>query len=132
MSIAVTRIRSFLVPLLLAPAAWAAITISGSVPNGTLNVPYLTTLTCNGDDAARWRISAGSLPSGISLSGEGTSVTIQGTPTSTGTFPFTVTVTEDSETALITGSQSYSLTFFPPPLIFNTTSPLPPAIVCAH
>jgi len=129
MSIAVTRIRSFLVPLLLAPAAWAAITISGSVPNGTLNVPYLTTLTCNGDDAARWRISAGSLPPGISLSGEGTSVTIQGTPTTTGTFPFTVTVSEDSESALITGSQSYSITIASPALIFNTTSPLPPAIV---
>ena len=66
-----------------------------SLPNGTLNVSYSATLAASGGTPPyTWSISSGSLPAGLSLN---TSTGgISGTPTTTGTFNFTVQVTDTS------------------------------------
>ena len=68
-----------------------------SLPSGTVGVPYgPTTLQATGGmGTVTWSISVGSLPPGLTgLPSTGPSVTISGTPTSQGTFPFTVRVTD--------------------------------------
>jgi hypothetical protein len=70
---------------------------STTLPNGTIGVPYTTTLTNSGGLAPfTWSITAGTLPAGLSLSGS----SIGGTPTvPTGTSNFTIQVTDaDSNT----------------------------------
>ena len=66
---------------------------STSFPNGTINVQYPTqTLTATGGFAP-YTWSASGLPPGLAISG----ATIVGTPTSAGTFQFTLSVF-DSQT----------------------------------
>src|ERR1039457_6363563 len=70
---------------------------STTLPNGTIGVPYTTTLTNSGGLAPfTWSITAGTLPAGLSLSGS----SIGGTPTvPPGTSNFTIQVTDaDSNT----------------------------------
>lgn len=65
-----------------------------TLPNGTENQPYSQTLAVTGEvGAATWTLAQGStpLPPGLALAANGT---IGGTPTQTGTFPFTVQVTD--------------------------------------
>jgi hypothetical protein len=71
-----------------------------SLPNGALNVAYpATTLQATGGvPPFTWALSSGALPTGLSLNPNGT---ITGTPTVTGTFNFSVKVT-DSETPAMT------------------------------
>jgi hypothetical protein len=77
-----------------------------SLPNGTINTPYTQQLTATGGTGAiSWAVSAGALPTGLTLGP--TSGAISGTPTVSGTFNFTVTAT-DSITQI--GSQAYTLT----------------------
>ena len=64
----------------------AAPTITtATLPDGTVNAAYSQTLAATGDTPITWSI-VGSLPDGLSLSGG----TISGTPTTAGTFNFTV------------------------------------------
>jgi hypothetical protein len=80
-----------------------------SLPNGVLNVAYpSTTLQATGGvPPFTWTLTSGSLPTGLnSLAANGT---ISGTPTATGTFDFTVQVT-DSETPAMTASADLSIT----------------------
>ena len=59
-----------------------------SLPAGTVGAAYNTTLASSGGTAPiLWSLTAGSLPSGLSLNGSGT---ISGTPTAAGTSNFTV------------------------------------------
>ena len=75
------------VPLLLAPAAWGAIT--GTPPNtGTVGTAYSYTFTASGVPAPTFAVSSGSLPAGLTLSSAGV---LAGTPTSPGTSTFIVT-----------------------------------------
>jgi uncharacterized protein YhjY with autotransporter beta-barrel domain len=83
------------------------ITLSpASVPDATVGSAYAPiTLTASGGSAPYgFAVTAGALPTGVSLASDGT---LSGTPTSAGTFNFTVTATEAFGS---TGSQSYSLT----------------------
>ncbi|MBL0122198.1 MAG: putative Ig domain-containing protein [Betaproteobacteria bacterium] len=58
-------------------------------PIGTVNVIYAThTFTASGATPITWALSSGSLPAGLTLSSTGA---LAGTPTATGTFPFSVT-----------------------------------------
>ena len=68
-----------------------------------------------------WSISVGSLPPGLTgLPSTGPSVTISGTPTSQGTFPFTVRVTDSLGQS---DTRALSITInLPPPLNITTTS----------
>ncbi len=70
------------------------LTLTGTLPNATVNMPYTQTLTAQGGlPPYTYAITSGSLPSGLTLSSGGT---ISGTPTAVGAYSFTVTAT-DSE-----------------------------------
>ncbi len=66
-----------------------------SLAGGAVNVAYSATLAASGGTLPyTWSIVSGSLPGGLTLN-SGTGV-ISGTPTATGTFSFTVQVTDNS------------------------------------
>ena len=65
-----------------------------TLPKGDVGTAYSTTLTVAGGTAPyTWSIKAGALPSGLKLSSTGK---ITGTPSKSGTFSFTVGVTDSS------------------------------------
>jgi len=69
-----------------------------SLPNGGLNVPYSATLTAiAGQPPDTWSISGGSLPPGLTLSASNGQ--ISGTPTTLGSYPFTVKVTDSASSS---------------------------------
>jgi hypothetical protein len=81
-----------------------------AIPSGTVNMGYNQALTVgNGTGPFTWALS-GTLPPGLKL---GTSTTalnsITGTPTTSGTYTFTVTASDSSSPAR-TGSTAYQVT----------------------
>jgi uncharacterized protein YraI len=104
-----------------------------SLPTGTVNTAYSTTITATGGSGGYvFSLSAGSLPGGLTLNGSGQ---LSGTPNGSGSFTFTVLVTDSSSR---TASQSYILTinaasFLPTStpistLFAPTPAPLPTAV----
>jgi large repetitive protein len=102
-----------------------SITISAGVsttfaapPAGRVGIAYTDTLTATGGTAPyTWSVNAGSLPPGITLSSAGV---LAGTPTTAGSYPFTVNVIDQNNgiaTASITlvVNATLSLTFAAPP-----------------
>ena len=83
-----------------------SITLSSApLADGTVNSPYSQTISATGSDGGfGFTVTGGSLPAGLSLDLPGE---ISGTPTTAGTFNFTVTATNASG---CTGSQDYSIT----------------------
>jgi hypothetical protein len=80
-------------------------TPSGALTGGAAGQPYSTSLTQTGAlGAPSYAVTAGALPPGLTLSSAGA---ITGTPTATGTFNFTVTVSDNSGCS---GSSAYSIT----------------------
>jgi putative Ig domain-containing protein/matrixin/Ig-like domain-containing protein/S-layer family protein len=80
--------------------------VTTSLPGGTSGTSYSQTLAASGGTPPyTWALAAGSgpLPSGLSLSGGGV---ISGTPTTTGTFNFTVQV---ADTASATAQKALSI-----------------------
>jgi hypothetical protein len=71
-----------------------AVTITtASLPNGTPSVPYSASVTAaSGSVPYHWSLSAGTLPPGLLL--DPNSGVISGTPTTEGSFQFTVKVTD--------------------------------------
>ena len=64
---------------------------TNSLPSGTRGTSYHTTLAASdGSGTYTWSISAGSLPAGLTLTGN----IISGTPTTAGTYSFTVQVSD--------------------------------------
>jgi hypothetical protein len=97
---------------------------SASLPGGTVGMAYgpATLQTTGGNGTLTWSISGGSLPPGLTISPlTGSSVTIAGTPSSQGTFNFTVKVT-DSLGQSDTKDLSITVSPAPPPLSITTTS----------
>ncbi|HWD39411.1 MAG TPA: Ig domain-containing protein [Fimbriimonas sp.] len=87
-----------------------------SLPNPVLNAAYSQTLILNNpaqSPAPIWTTD-GTLPPGLSLAGNGNSAVLAGTPTTPGTYGFTVRVTQGSEST----SQVYRLTVGGPGLRF--------------
>lgn len=81
---------------LLAGVAQAQVTITTTspLPKGNFGVSYTAQLTQTGGTAPyTWSIATGALPNGLSLSSSGL---ISGTPTATGSFAFTVQVTDST------------------------------------
>ncbi|HJV36058.1 Ig domain-containing protein, partial [Geomonas sp.] len=97
--------------------------LSNALPDGTAGAPYSQTLLATGGTIPyTWRVDAGALPVGLSLSPAGV---ISGTPTSAGTSTFTATVVDAGVPPQIR-SRSFTLTINQPgALTITSTSPLP-------
>jgi len=98
-----------------------------TLPQGEVTVAYTTTLTETGGTGPTftWALASGSLPNGVSLSATGV---ISGTPSQSGSFPFSVQVTDSA--AMTSAAQGFTLTVIAAPSI-STVSPLPPGEVTA-
>lgn len=81
--------------------------ITTSLPNGTINVAYNQTINLTGSEfAATLNITAGSLPTGLSLDSRGV---ISGTPTVAGTYNFTITITAGAAGVCPLTQQAYTI-----------------------
>lgn len=78
-----------------------------TLPDGTQGQSYIHQLQTDSIESPIWDISRGSLPDGLGLTINGL---IAGTPLSTGTFSFDVTVSDGTNT----GTRSFSITINPP------------------
>ncbi|MBB3609589.1 putative Ig domain-containing protein [Rhizobium sp. BK602] len=88
-----------------------------TLPAGTAGTAYSQTITASGGTGSySYSLSAGSLPVGVSFSSAGV---LSGTPTTAGTFNFTVTATDGNS---FTGSRAYSLTIGAPTITIAPTS----------
>jgi uncharacterized protein (TIGR03437 family) len=96
----------------------ALVITSTTLPAGVQGVAYSQTLsTTGGTGSVTWALSAGSLPSGVLLSGSGA---LNGTPASSGSFSFTAKATDASG---ISTSQALSLQVNAPLSVTTTTLP---------
>jgi large repetitive protein len=96
----------------------APLTITGSLPNGTVGVSYNTTISASGGTQPyTCSITSGTLPAGLILTG----CTISGTPTTAGSSPITVMVT-DSGSPAQKASSSQTIIINPAPLSLTTSS----------
>ena len=96
--------------------------VQASLPAGTVSQPYNQPLQATGGmGTLTWSITVGSLPPGLTIAPlTGPSVIISGTPTTQGTFPFTVRVTDSLGQS---DTRALSITInLPPPLNITTTS----------
>jgi hypothetical protein len=94
-------------------------------PDGLYGSAYSSqVITVTGGTAPyTFSVTAGNLPPGMTLSPGGT---ISGTPTTAGSYSFTVTATDSDPTGPFTGTQSYTLTVDQAPLAItakNATMP---------
>jgi hypothetical protein len=95
-----------------------------SLPNGSVGTPYNQTVSASGGTSPNtFAISIGSLPSNLLLNSSTGAIT--GTPTTAGTFSFTVTATDASGCS---GNRSYSISIASPgcPAIALSPSTVPP------
>jgi hypothetical protein len=86
---------------------------NSTLPNGTQGTAYSLSFSASGGTAPyTYAITAGAVPTGMSLTSGGT---LAGTPTANGTFNFTVTATDNSAApGPYSGSRAYSLTIAAP------------------
>lgn len=111
-------------PLTIAIEGVVTIT-SPSLPNGNVGILYDVQLTATGGKTPyAWNLTAasGPLPPGLSLTSS-TGV-ISGAPTTTGSYPIEVQVT-DSESTPATAIADFTITIDPTPPLQVTTSSLP-------
>ena len=109
-----------------APLTIAAPTIvlspaSGALPGGSVGTGYSQSFTASGGTASySYALTLGSLPSGLSLSSDGT---LSGTPTDIGTFNFDIMATDSSTGGgPYTKTASYSITVNPAALTINAAA----------
>lgn len=89
-----------------APVAPTLVITTSSLPGATSGSTYSTSLAAKGGTTPySWSVTGGSLPAGVSLHPNGL---LSGTPTQTGTFTFTVQVTDSGSPKQI-ASQSLSM-----------------------
>jgi len=84
-----------------------------SLPNGTVGLSYNQTISASGGTSPyNYSVTAGLLPAGMTLSATGV---LSGTPSAGGTFNFTLSATDNSNSpGPFTGSKAYSLVIDPP------------------
>jgi large repetitive protein len=94
-----------------------------SLPGGMVGLAYTTTIAATGGlSPYTFSVTTGTLPAGLTLTPS--TGAISGAPTAPGSSTFTVQVA-DSETQVVTATQSYTITIIPTLTI--TTSSLPAA-----
>jgi hypothetical protein len=103
--------------VVMAPLPSIATALGDWTVNKAVPTTQLLTTAGTGTPGFSWAVTAGSFPTGVGLSGAGL---LSGTPTVTGPYSATVTVTD---AAGATGSRVYSYTINPPPTIATTTLP---------
>jgi hypothetical protein len=96
----------------------ATVTLSpASLPNGVRGVAYSQTITASGGTGSyTFSLMTGALPPGMALSASGA---FSGTPSTTGTFNFTVQATDAFGNS---GSQAYSVTISPATIMLSPAS----------
>ncbi len=95
-----------------------------TLPNGAVGTAYNATVTATGGVGPyTFAVTSGSLPTGLTLGAAGN---ITGTPTTAGTFNFTITATDTSSGCL--GSRAYSVVIAAAgcPVITLSPASLPP------
>lgn len=94
------------------------VSTASPMPGATLNSAYSQTLAATGGTGSfTWARTAGTLPTGLTLSSAGL---LSGTPTAGGTFSFTVTATDGAGR---TGSKAMSVTVAAAPGAFAKSGP---------
>ncbi|MDR3280073.1 MAG: Ig domain-containing protein [Synergistaceae bacterium] len=68
--------------------------VTSSLPGGTAGAAYSQALSATGTTPITWSLDSGSLPNGLSING--TTGVISGTPTTAGTFNFTIKATNSA------------------------------------
>ena len=114
--------------LISPPTSPLSITTGSPLPSGTIGTTYSQAISASGGTTPyRWSLSSGSLPGGLNLSSGGV---LSGTPTVTGTFNFTIRITDSGLIAQV-ADKAFRLTINPviPPIVISTESPLPAGIV---
>ena len=103
-------------------AVAAAMSVSSSLIDGQVSMPYSGFLWATGGSTPyRWSVTHGSLPDGLSL--DSYTGILSGTPTTSGTFNFTVTAT-DSSSSPLTATADLSITVAAVPRLTIQTSQL--------
>jgi hypothetical protein len=106
--------------LVLAPGAGATTVDPAVLPAGTAGTAYSQTLTSStGTAPFTFAVTAGSLPPGLSLASGGL---LSGTPTSSGSYSFTVTATDFAN---VTAARAYTLSISPAAVAISPAT-LPP------
>jgi hypothetical protein len=100
-----------------------------TLPAGTVDGAYNASVSASGGTSPyTYTVTSGSLPAGLTLSSAGT---LSGTPTSGGSFSFTITATDASTgTGPYTGAQAYTL-MVNAPTVSITPATLPDATIAA-
>ncbi|MBP9890301.1 MAG: putative Ig domain-containing protein [Planctomycetes bacterium] len=115
-----TAIKSFQV--YVAPGGQpVAITTTNPLPNARIQAAFSTNLqVTSGTPGYIWHLDSGALPPGLSFgSPVGSTWTLSGTPTSLGSFQFTVSVTNLVNQRAV---KTFDLTVAPPPSLTITSS----------
>jgi hypothetical protein len=109
--------------LQVAPAdVTPSLTIVADLPSGAVGSPYSGSLQADSaTGSVAWQILSGSLPPGLNLGGSGA---ISGTPTTAGSFPFSVQATAGSQ---ISAQSAFTILIAPPPPISVATPAQLPA-----
>ncbi len=90
-----------------------------TLPNGSVGTAYSQTIaTTGGTSPFRWSVATGTLPGGLQL-GAANGV-LSGTPTTAGTFDFTLQALDNANTQ---ARQQYTVTIVGPPVISTATLP---------
>ncbi|MGB9233449.1 MAG: putative Ig domain-containing protein, partial [Terriglobales bacterium] len=106
--------------------AGLSITVDGSltitttsVPNGSVNTQYNATANASGGILPyNWNLIGGSLPPGLNYGTNNNSLNISGQPTTTGTYPFTMQVTDNQGD---TASQGYTIVIGTEPAAYTVS-----------
>ncbi len=113
-----TQATSTSISIVVAPAALSI--VSAVLPSGTNGAGYSNAMQAIGGTAPyTWSVTSGSLPSGLSLGA--TTGVVSGTPTASGTFNFTASVTDSSSPAQ-TKSAQVSLVIAPTTLSITSAT----------
>jgi uncharacterized repeat protein (TIGR02543 family) len=99
----------------------ALVIASANPADGTVSTVYVghTFTSTGGTGAKTYAVTAGTLPSGLSLASNGT---LTGTPTTDGSYNFTVTVTDSASTPE-TDSHAYTMDILPEALVIASANP---------